>query len=420
MVLLTLSQEHALRCACGGDGAAERTASRDAALEALAVRQEGLAASALVASALVAQSHSSISAVRMEEKAVAVSSATGSAESAVAADGDFVILWGSYTQIQGVVLQHGAITNNRFGSFHHDDLIGQPFGAKVRPRKGGGWLALLRATPELISLSLSHRTQIIYHADISMLLMLLDAQPGRVICEAGTGSGSMSCSLARALCPGGKLHTFEFHADRQRQANEDFARYGLLDTIESRHGDVCTDGFGAELDGAVDGIFLDVPMPWLAVPHAYRCLVEGGKICTFSPCIEQIEKTAAELRRDGRFENVRMFESLAVNWGVKEGAPPRKRQRVAVAGSGTGGAEGAGEGAGGSGGAIEAANAAEAPSWLSIQMPMKSHTSYLLVATRALQDPSEALASLAPTEASTREGAEAQEGEVIAAVTDGK
>jgi len=298
----------------------------------------------------------------------------------VAAEGDFVILYGSYTQMNGVVLKEGGITNNRFGNFHHEDLIGQPFGSKVRPRRGGGWLALLRATPELISLSLQHRTQIIYHADISMILMLLDVQPGRVICEAGTGSGSMSASLARALSPGGRLHTFEFHADRQQQAKEDFARYGLLDVIDSKHGDVCMDGFGAELDGKVDGIFLDVPMPWLAIPHADKCLVEGGKICTFSPCIEQIEKTAAELRRDGRYEGIRMFETLAVNWGVKEAAPPKKRSRKAAGGSSATAAE-----------EPAAAAAAEAPTWLSCMLPGRSHTAYLMVATRAHSESSAGL-----------------------------
>ncbi|CAE7257681.1 Trmt61a, partial [Symbiodinium microadriaticum] len=118
-------------------------------------------------------------------------------------EGDFVILWGSYTQVFGVVLKHGDITNNRFGNFHHDEIIGRPFGSKVRARKGGLWLALLRPTPEFITQSLTHRTQIVYHADISMLRCLLDARPGRVICEAGTGSGSVSSSLARALRPGG-------------------------------------------------------------------------------------------------------------------------------------------------------------------------------------------------------------------------
>lgn len=335
----------------------------------------------------------------MERTTVAKVDAADRAAPAVTAEGDFVILWGGYTQIMGVTLKESAITNNRFGSFHHDDLIGLPFGSKVRSRKGGGWLALLRATPELISLSLVHRTQIIYHADISLVLMLLDGQPGRVFCEAGTGSGSASCSFARALCPGGKLYTFEFHQDRQRQVREDFARYGLLDTIVSRHGDVCVDGFGEDLNGRVDGIFLDLPMPWLAIPHADRCLVEGGKICTFSPCIEQIEKTAVELRRDSRYEDVRMFETLAMNWGVKADAPPKKRRTVAA--SKVGGDSGKASGTGDQPvGAV-----AQVPTWSSCLMPGRSHTGYLLVATRALRDGDDTTAG--PTTAAAEGSADA-------------
>ena len=90
---------------------------------------------------------------------------------------------------------------------------------------GGLWLALLRPSPEFITQSLTHRTQIVYHADISLLRALLDARPGRIICEAGTGSGSVSASLSRALRPNGKLYTFEFHEERQKQAMADFSSW---------------------------------------------------------------------------------------------------------------------------------------------------------------------------------------------------
>ena len=53
-----------------------------------------------------------------------------------AREGDFVILWGSYTQIFGIVLKHGEIANNRFGNFHHDEIIGRHFGIRVRSRRG--------------------------------------------------------------------------------------------------------------------------------------------------------------------------------------------------------------------------------------------------------------------------------------------
>ena len=43
---------------------------------------------------------------------------------------------------------------------------------------GGGWVLLLAPTPELWSLVLRHRTQILYVADISMIVTFLELRPG--------------------------------------------------------------------------------------------------------------------------------------------------------------------------------------------------------------------------------------------------
>eukprot|EP00929_Paragymnodinium_shiwhaense_P112295 TRINITY_DN80555_c0_g1_i1.p2 TRINITY_DN80555_c0_g1~~TRINITY_DN80555_c0_g1_i1.p2 ORF type:complete len:352 (+),score=88.44 TRINITY_DN80555_c0_g1_i1:66-1058(+) len=299
----------------------------------------------------------------------------------VAAVGDFVVLWGTYSQVAGIVLVQGGIYNSRYGSFHHEDLIGKPFGSKVLPRRGGDrWLAMLRPSPELITQSVSHRTQIIYHADISLLLALLDARPGKIIVESGTGSGSVSASFARAVSPGGKLHTFEFHAERQQKAAEDFKKYGLEDAIVSKHGDACQDGFGEDLRNAVDGVFLDLPAPWSALPHVDACLVEGGKLVTFSPCIEQIDRTANELRRM-KYQNIRMWETLAVNWGVREEHAGSKKRRIGNKGSGK-----SAPGASDSTNAAAKAEANQPVSWVSHQLPMRGHTGFLMVSTKAPQD----------------------------------
>ena len=61
---------------------------------------------------------------------------TNVSTSDTAREGDFVILWGNYTQIFGVVLKHGEIANNRFGNFHHDEIIGRHYGSRVTSRKG--------------------------------------------------------------------------------------------------------------------------------------------------------------------------------------------------------------------------------------------------------------------------------------------
>eukprot|EP00439_Symbiodinium_sp_Y106_P042866 s5977_g5.t1 len=116
--------------------------------------------------------------------------------------------------------------------------------------------------------------------------------------------------------------------DRQRQAAADFEKYGFMDVIVSRHRDVCNDGFGEDLRGAVHGIFLDLPAPWAAVGHILDALVPGGRLVTFSPCVEQVDKTATELRRSGRFFDVRMVETLAVNWGVRAAEAKSKKRRL--------------------------------------------------------------------------------------------
>ncbi|CAE7270548.1 TRM61 [Symbiodinium natans] len=170
--------------------------------------------------------------------------------------------------------------------------------------------------------------------------------------------------------------------DRQRQAAADFEKYGFADVIVSRHRDVCNDGFGEDLRGAVHGIFLDLPAPWAAVGHVLDALVPGGRLVTFSPCVEQVDKTATELRRGGRFFDVRMLETLAVNWGVRAVEAKSKKRRLQT--------QEADESSRPPETSAAVRNSPDPGSqWLSYQMAMRSHTGYLLVATRAPADEAE-------------------------------
>ena len=75
--------------------------------------------------------------------------------------------------------------NSKFGHYRHSDLIGIPYGSKVGSRNGKGFINVLRPTPELWTIALPHRTQILYLADIAFITSWLDIKRGSRVIEAG-------------------------------------------------------------------------------------------------------------------------------------------------------------------------------------------------------------------------------------------
>ena len=109
------------------------------------------------------------------------------------AKGDLVVLYESHRSMKFFYVEPGKEEHNRFGHFPHAAMVGKPYGSKMQSSRGnGGFVWLLSPTPELWTASLSHRTQILYIADISMICLQLELGPGAVVVEAGTGSGSLS------------------------------------------------------------------------------------------------------------------------------------------------------------------------------------------------------------------------------------
>jgi tRNA (adenine57-N1/adenine58-N1)-methyltransferase len=247
-------------------------------------------------------------------------------------DGSLCIIYEGIDRVQHFVAKKGAILNNRFGAFYHDDLLGRPYGLKWVSRTAGqggrrrrgppkesapkGFVFVLHPTPELWTYALPHRTQIIYTPDISYITLQLDLKPGAVVIETGTGSGSLTCALARTVLPTGHVHTFEYHAERAQRARDDFAMLGLAEVVTVELRDTMANGFPAELQGKADAVFLDLPGPWDTIPSAHTSLKEGGTICGFSPCIEQVQRTCEVLRATG-FHEVRTVEVRFTNYESK-------------------------------------------------------------------------------------------------------
>ena len=239
--------------------------------------------------------------------------------------------------------------------------------AKAAKVASSGFAHLLPPTPESWTTSLPHRTQVVYTPDYSYILQRLRARPGTTVIEAGAGSGSFTHAAARAIFSGypdahddatdlrsaspmrrkGKVWSFEFHEQRAEKLKIELRDHGLNGIVELTHRDVCEDGFsvsrGSQNVVAVDAVFLDLPAPWLALRHLTRndsTSVAGSmesqtedripasprengssspsvlnprstvRICTFSPCIEQVQRTVSTLRQLGWLE-IEMVEIAA-------------------------------------------------------------------------------------------------------------
>lgn len=113
----------------------------------------------------------------------------------------------------------------------------------------------------------------------------------------------------------GHVYTFEYHQERAELARKDFERLGLTPYVDVAHRDAVADGFAIAGDAAkqahwADAVFLDLPNPSAAVANAARALKPGaGRLCTFSPCIEQVQATCEALRA-AEFHSIKTIECL--------------------------------------------------------------------------------------------------------------
>ncbi|KKY37007.1 putative trna methyltransferase subunit [Diaporthe ampelina] len=240
--------------------------------------------------------------------------------------------------------KEGHVLNTRFGSFPHSTLIGAPWGSQVRAsnvdtgsrgRKKKNKQPKETATNDKESETLNEDTTGLKrkrdtndevtedpedHFENDQKQLVLQVYDGETRSHDGTG-------------PTGKVFSFEFHEQRFEKMRKEISEHGLGRMVEINHRDVYKDGF--LVDGKspeADAVFLDLPAPWLALPHLSRRRVKTGLemmgiqtgaesnvedgekwisplnpkrsayICTFSPCIEQVTRTVSEMRKLGWVE----------------------------------------------------------------------------------------------------------------------
>ena len=235
--------------------------------------------------------------------------------------GERVLLLDSKKRRYLVTLEAGGEFHTHSGFIAHDLMIGTEEGTTVAATRGGRYLVVRPTLSEFV-LKMPRGAQVIYPKDLGPILMLADVFPGARILESGIGSGALSMTLLRA---GAEITGYELRADFATRAQRNVEIFLGPDALARYHVEErdCYDG----IDGTgFDRVVLDLPEPWLVVPHAEEALRTGGILVAYTPSITQAAQLRARLDNSG-FAMAETIEILQRGWHI-EGQAVRPDHRM--------------------------------------------------------------------------------------------
>lgn len=172
-------------------------------------------------------------------------------------------------------------------------------------------------------MGLKRQTQIIYPKDIAYICLRLGAGPGRVIAEAGCGSGGLTVALSWFCGPTGRVVSHELREEFARLAKRNLEWAGVGGNVELH---CCDIAHGFAVDSA-DGIFLDVREPWLYLAQLEAAIRPGGTVAFLLPTANQVSDLLLGLEK-APFVEIEVCEILLRQW---KAVPDRLRPKDRMA-----------------------------------------------------------------------------------------
>ncbi|TLM97582.1 tRNA (adenine-N1)-methyltransferase, partial [bacterium] len=192
-------------------------------------------------------------------------------------------------------------------------LIGRPYGSRAETNTGKIFYALRPSIEDHVR-KFRHRTQVMYIKDLSYALSWMGIGPSQRVLEAGTGSGASTAAMANLVRPTGKVYSYDVNEKSIEIAKANLEGIGLADYAEIKLLNV----YEAIDEVGLDAALLDLPEPWRALPQLYGALRSSGRIATFSPTINQVEKTVMAMESVG-FLQTQTVETIVRQYRIKEG-----------------------------------------------------------------------------------------------------
>jgi len=158
------------------------------------------------------------------------------------------------------------------------------------------------------------RTQIVYPKDLGYIAARTGLQNGSKVLEIGTGSAAIATFMASIVKPDGHIYSFDINPEFMTIAQRNLEKAGMNKFVTLHNHDP---HHGINIRDA-DVAIVDLGDPWTVLDTVHDALKGSGAFVAICPTMNQIEKTATELKRTG-YTDIDCVELLIRNMEAREG-----------------------------------------------------------------------------------------------------
>ncbi len=203
--------------------------------------------------------------------------------------------------------------HTHLGIIDLSSIIGMEYGSAIRTTEGK-LIFLMEPTIHDFIMKSERKTQIVYPKDLGYIVARTGLKNGSKVLEVGTGSGALATFMASIVKPEGHIYTFDVNSEFMEIAKRNLEKAGMAQYVTMHQHDPHQ---GVDIRN-VDVATVDLGDPWTVIDQVYDALKGGGAFVAICPTMNQIEKTAAQLKKSG-YADIDCVELMIRNIEAREG-----------------------------------------------------------------------------------------------------
>jgi tRNA (adenine57-N1/adenine58-N1)-methyltransferase catalytic subunit len=203
--------------------------------------------------------------------------------------------------------------HTHLGIIDVSSIIGMEYGSAIRTTEGK-LIFLMEPTIHDFIMKSERKTQIVYPKDLGYIVARTGLRNGSKVLEVGTGSGALATFMASIVKPEGHIYSFDVNSDFMEIAKRNLEKAGMAKYVTMHQHDPHQ---GVDIHN-VDVATVDLGDPWTVVDQVHDALKGGGAFVAICPTMNQIERTAAQLKKSG-YADIDCVELMIRNIEAREG-----------------------------------------------------------------------------------------------------